>query len=74
MVFRGLPLTASVMPETKFVPVTVMVPAGEPTRTLEGARAETVGTGLLHLHIVAGICSNDLLTVHDGEFENRAVL
>jgi hypothetical protein len=40
-------LTASVIPETKFVPVTVIVPAGEPTRTLEGARVETVGTGLL---------------------------
>lgn len=47
VVVRGLPLTASVIPETKFVPVTVIVPAGEPTRTLPGARVETVGTGLL---------------------------
>jgi hypothetical protein len=47
VVVRRLPLTASVIPETKFVPVTVIVPAVEPTRTLAGARVETVGTGLL---------------------------
>src|SRR5712675_2294957 len=34
VVVRRLPLTASVIPETKFVPVTVMVPAADPTRTL----------------------------------------
>jgi hypothetical protein len=40
-------LTERATPGTKFVPVTVIVPAGEPTRTLAGARVATVGTGLL---------------------------
>lgn len=39
-------MTVSVMPETKFVPVTVTIPAGEFTRTSEGPRVETVGSGL----------------------------
>src|ERR1700755_2891174 len=47
VVARGLPLTESAIPETKFVPVTVTVPAGEPTRTLPGVRVVTVGRGLL---------------------------
>jgi len=51
-----------------------MVPAADPTRTLDGARVETVGKGLLTCTLLPASAGNNLRTVHNAELENRALL